>query len=69
MADFSMFAGEQSERLLREETGDTPLGRTLAGAGTELARAHIDRFTTRRSYGLFSTYTLDLDGASGDAVE
>ena len=66
MDAFATFVGEQSERILREETGDTPLGRVLAGAGAGLASSYVDRVTTRQSYLLFSTYTLDLDGTPDD---
>ena len=66
MEAFSTFVGEQSERILQEETGDTPLGRVIAGAGAGLARSYVDRVTTRQSYLLFSTYTLDLDGTPDD---
>lgn len=66
MDAFATFVGEQSERILREETGDTPLGRVLAGAGAGLASSYVGRVTTRQSYLLFSTYTLDLDGTPDD---
>lgn len=60
MEAFSTFAADQSERILREETGDSPLGRALAGAGAGLAGSYVERVTERRSYLLFSTYTINL---------
>jgi len=66
MDAFATFVGEQSERILRNETGDTPLGRVIAGAGAGLASSYVDRVTTRQSYLLFSTYTLDLSGTPND---
>ncbi|MDX1548142.1 MAG: hypothetical protein R3247_14185 [Rhodothermales bacterium] len=67
MDAFSLFIGEQSERLVLRETGDTALGRALAGLGGGLAGAYVDRLTERANYGVFSTYTLDFDaGREGD---
>ena len=66
MDAFATFVGEQSERILRAETGDALLGRVIAGAGAGLASSYVDRVTTRQSYLLFSTYTLDLDGTPDD---
>jgi len=43
MDAFATFVGEQSERILRNETGDTPLGRMIAGAGAGLASSYVDR--------------------------
>lgn len=67
MDAFATFVGEQSERILRAETGDTPLGRVIAGAGADLASSYVDRVTTRQGYLLCSTYTLDLDGTPDDS--
>ncbi len=61
-ADFRAFAEAHSERLLRQETGDSALGRALAGAGASLASAYIEEMAERQSYVFFSTFTLDLDG-------
>ncbi len=66
MDAFATFVGEQSERILRDETSDTPLGRVIAGAGAGLASSYAERVMTRQSYLLFSTYTLDLDGKPDD---
>ena len=62
MSDFEDFAQEQSERLIRQETGDSELGKLLSGVGSHLAGSYIDRITERQNYVLFSTYTVDLDG-------
>ena len=62
MDDFKMFAEAQSERLLLEQTGESALGRALSGLGASLLGSNIDRFTERRNYGVFSLYTIDLDG-------
>lgn len=69
MDAFSDFVAEQSERILQRETGDSPLGRALAGAGAGLAGAYVERVTERRTYLLFSTYTIDLDGTSSTSHE
>lgn len=69
MNDFKTFAQIHSERILLHETGDTALGRALAGAGGALTGAYVDRITERRNYLVFSTYTLDLDGADEEGNE
>ncbi len=69
MDAFSEFVAEQSERILRRETGDSPLGRALAGAGAGLAGSYVERVTERRTYLLFSTYTIDLDGTTDESYE
>ena len=62
MADFQIFAEEQSERLLQQQTGDSDLGRVLSGLGSRLLGSNIHRFTERQNYGVFSIYTIDLGG-------
>ena len=69
MNDFEGFAQEQSERLIRRETGDSELGKLLSGVGSRLAGSYIDRITERQNYVLFSTYTVDLDGPERDEEE
>lgn len=69
MDAFSDFVAEQSERILQQETGDSPLGRALAGAGGGLAGSLVERVTERRTYLLFSTYTIDPGGTADDASE
>ena len=63
MQDFKAFVREQSEVLIRREAGDSALGRALSGAGASLAGDYVDRITERTNYFVFSTYTIDLDGA------
>jgi hypothetical protein len=69
MADFKGFVGTQSERLLQHETGESELGGLLSQAGGALAGAFVDRIADRDNYLLFSTYTIDFDGAEADANE
>ena len=66
-AAFQTFAEAQSERLLRQETGASVLGRALAGAGARLAGSYVGRRAERQNYLLFSTYTVDLDGPEQEA--
>lgn len=69
MEDFKLFVQSQSEEILLSETGDTELGRILSDAGSRLAGRYIDRITERTEYFIFSTYTIDLDGADQDEEE
>lgn len=69
MDDFKVFVEGQSERILQRELGDGMLGRALSGAGSRLAGSYIDRVTEREDYFIFSTYTIDLDGAEADKEE
>ncbi len=62
MDDFKVFVESRSEQLLLNETGDSAFGRALSSIGSSLAGTFVDRVTTRNTYGLFSTYTVDLDG-------
>lgn len=61
MDDFKSFVEQRSEYLLRQETGDTALGRALSGAGSELAGAFVDRVSERENYLVCSIYTIDAD--------
>ena len=62
MEAFQIFAEEQSARILQQQTGDSDLGRMLSGVGASLVGSNIHRFTERQNYGVFSIYTIDLDG-------
>ena len=62
MDDFQAFAERQSERLLLERAGESTLGQALSRFGAALLGGTVDRFTERRNYGVFSLYTIDLDG-------
>lgn len=62
MDDFRIFARQQSEQLIRQEAGGSVLGDAIGTIGGRLAGDHIDRITERRSFVIFSTYTVDLDG-------
>lgn len=62
MEEFEDFIAEQSEEVVRKETGNSALGRALSGASSEIARAYIDRIADRENYLLFSIYTVDIDG-------
>lgn len=66
MDDFRVFVQQQSEGLIRQEAGDGPLADLLAGAGGRFAAGHVERITDRTNYVIFSTYTIDLDGAERD---
>lgn len=68
-ADFRAFVEAHSEQLLREQTGDSTLGRALAGAGASLASRYIEQVADHENYVLFSTYTLDLDGPEREGEE
>lgn len=66
MDDFRLFMESNAEEIILRETGDTALGRVLSGAGGSLAAEVVDRVTDRRNYFVFSTYTIDFDGAESD---
>ena len=68
MDDFQIFAETQSERLLRQQTGDGEVGRVLSGLGASLLGSNIHRFTERQNYGVFSLYTINL-GDEGEPEE
>ncbi len=61
MEAFETYVENRSEQIIRQETGDSALGRALSGAGSELAAAFTEQFADRTNYLIFSTYTLDLD--------
>jgi hypothetical protein len=61
MGAFETYVENQSEQIIRQETGDSPLGRALSGAGAGLAGAFAQKFADRNNYLIFSTYTLDID--------
>lgn len=63
MDDFRVFVGQQSEGLIRQEAGEGPLADFLAGVGGRFAADRVDRITDRTNYVIFSTYTIDFDGA------
>lgn len=69
MNDFAQFAEEQSEQLIRQETGDSEWGDILSGVGSRLAAGYIQRITDRKNYIFFSTYTIDLDGPESQGEE
>ena len=62
MDDFRLFARQQSEQLIRSQAGDGVLGEAIGTIGGRLAGDNIDRITERRSFVIFSTYTIDFDG-------
>lgn len=63
---FRDFAEEELEELAAHELGDTELGRLLAGVGAGLAGAYIEQITRRRSYLVYSTYTVPLTDREED---
>jgi hypothetical protein len=73
--DFQRFAAEQLESRIQTEVRDrtggrgSALGNLLAGAGADLADRYVERATDRTNYLVASTYTVDLDGPSGDELE
>lgn len=67
MDAFSSFVEDRSARILQQETGDSPVGRAIAGAGAGLAASFVDRVTQRQNYFAFSIYTIDLDDTPNDA--
>ncbi len=67
MEAFPAFVEDRSARILQQGTGDSPVGRAIAGAGAGLAGSYVDRVTRRQNYLAFSIYTIDLDGAPDDA--
>lgn len=69
MDDFQTFVELKSEELLLGETGDNALGRALSSLGGSLAGSYVDRITERTNYFVFSTYTIDLDGAEAQGEE
>ncbi len=69
MDDFRVFVQQQSEVIIRQEAGDGTLADILAGVGGRFAANHVDRVTDRTNYFIFSTYTIDFDGAGGEAEE
>ncbi len=69
MDQFRQFVRQRTELAIEEETGGSMLGRALSGAGASLAGDYVDRVTERENYYLFSTYTIDLDGAQGENQE
>lgn len=64
---FSAFVEDRSARILQRETGNSPVGRAIAGAGAGLAASFVDRVSQRQNYFVFSIYTIDLDGTPNDA--
>ena len=66
MDEFRTFVRAQAEGMIQQEAGDSAIGRALSGAGGSLASQYVDRITERRNYIVFSTYTVDLDGAESD---
>lgn len=69
MDEFRTFIRAQAEGMIEREAGGTPLGEALSGAGGRLAERYVDRVTDRRNYFIFSTYTIDIDGAESDAED
>lgn len=69
MDQFRTFIKQRTEMAIEEETGGSLLGRALSGAGASLAGEYVDRVTERENYYVFSTYTIDLDGSSGEQEE
>ena len=69
MENFMAFVREQSEVIIRQQAGDSALGRALSGAGASLAGDYVDRITERTNYFVFSTYTIDLDGPDEEGGE
>lgn len=69
MEDFKGFVALQSERILLNEAGESELGRVLSGVAGSLAGSYVDRITERNNYFVFSTYTIDFDGAEAEGEE
>ena len=69
MEDFSVFAREQSALLMQEQVGGGILGRVISGAGADVVGGLVEKATERNNYMLFSTYTLDFDGANQEGNE
>ncbi|WP_028566740.1 DUF4359 domain-containing protein [Salisaeta longa] len=62
MQAFQQSFGERITQQIQGTQDDGWLERQAARLGGALAAENIDRFTTRRSYLIASTYTVDLDG-------
>ena len=69
MDDFEVFAAQQSELMIEQETGDDVLGSVLGGAAGSIVERYINRVAERENYLVFSTYTVDLDGPEADEEE
>lgn len=69
MAAFETYVENRSEQIIRQETGDTALGRVLSGAGAGVASAFAKEFSSRSNYLIFSIYTLDIDRDGTDDYE
>lgn len=61
MEEFSTFARSESQSAIREEVGDTAIGRAVAEFGSSLAGDLADDVTSRKNYVLFSTYSIGDD--------
>ena len=66
MEDFQTFMADKAEHVLREEVGESRFGRVLTDLGAGLTGGLIDNITERKSYGLFSLYTIGRDDPHDD---
>lgn len=69
MEDFQFFVETQTEELIRDQIGESPLSEALSELGSGLASDHVDEITERRNYFIFSTYTIDFDGETNRGGE
>ena len=66
MGDFRVFVEEQSDHIVRRETGEGVLGELAGALAGQLSGRYVDRVTQRESYLVFSTYTVEFDGDPDD---
>ncbi len=58
MDDFAEFARDRSQEAIREEVGDSAIGRALAEFGSSLANDFADDLTERKNYVVCSVYQV-----------
>lgn len=61
--DFYEFIESKSGTYFQKELGESKLGDLLARWGGDVSRFLAKQTTDRQNYLVFSTYTIDLDGA------
>jgi hypothetical protein len=69
MDDFRLFVRQHTETVISQQSGGGPLGDVLAHFGGRFAGQNVERITHRSNYLIFSTYTIDFDGASREDNE
>lgn len=61
MESFRSFVRTHASDRMAQELGEGALSDALSGAGAEVLSTYVPDVTTRRSYLVCSTYTVDLD--------